>query len=68
MLDWVEKVIHWELCKKVNFERTTKWYMHKTKFVKENETHKLLWDFEMQTGQLTSASNDDIKKIRKSAE
>ena len=27
--DWVEKGIHWELCKRLNFDHTTKWYMHK---------------------------------------
>ena len=26
-LDWVGKVIHWELCKKLKFDHTTKWYI-----------------------------------------
>ena len=26
--DWVSKVIHWELCKKLKFDHTNKWYMH----------------------------------------
>ena len=26
--DWVEKVIHWELCKKFKFDHTNKWYVH----------------------------------------
>ena len=47
--DWVGKVIHWELCKKLNFDHSTKWYMHKPESVLENETHKILWDFEIQT-------------------
>ena len=25
--DWVGKVIHWELCKKLKFDRMNKWYM-----------------------------------------
>ena len=25
--DWVDKVIHWELCKKLKFNHTKKWYM-----------------------------------------
>ena len=25
--DWVEKVIHWEMCKKFQFDHTNKWYM-----------------------------------------
>ena len=26
--DWVDKVIHWELCKKLKFNHTNTWYMH----------------------------------------
>ena len=43
--DWVEKVIHWELCKKLKFD-------HTNKSVLENETHKLLRDFEIQMDHL----------------
>ena len=45
--DWMEKVIHWELCKKFKFNLTNKWYMYNPEFVLENETHKLLLDFEI---------------------
>ena len=45
--DWVGKVIHWELCKKLVFDHTTKWYMQKSESVLENETHKILWAFEI---------------------
>ena len=44
--DWVDKVIHWELWKRLNFDHTTKWYIHKPELVLENEIHKILWDFE----------------------
>ena len=37
--DWVGKVIHWELCKKFNFDCANKWYMHNPESVLENETH-----------------------------
>ena len=46
--DWVEKVVHWELCKKFPFVDTNKWYMYNIESVLENETHRLLWDFEIQ--------------------
>ena len=36
--DWAGKVIHWELCKKLKFEHTKKWYMHNPILVLEN-TH-----------------------------
>ena len=42
--DWIGKVIHWEMCKKFNFDHTNKWYMHNPAPLLENNTHKLLWD------------------------
>ena len=36
--NWVRKVIHWELCKKLKFHHTNKWYMNKPESVLENET------------------------------
>ena len=50
--DWVGKVIHWEMCKKFRFYHTNKWYMHNLAPVLENDTHKLLWDFNIQTDHL----------------
>ena len=47
--NWVSKVIDWELCKKLKSCLTTKWYMHKSESTQEKETHKSLWDFEVQT-------------------
>ena len=43
--DWVRKVINWKFYKKMKFHHTDKWDMHKT--VRENETHKILWDFKI---------------------
>ena len=45
--DWVAKVIHWELCKKLKFDHKSKWYMHNPESVLKNETYKLLCDFEI---------------------
>ena len=45
--DWVGKLIHWELCKKLKFDHMNKWYIHNQEFFLENEMHKLLWDFEI---------------------
>ena len=66
--DWVEKVIHWELCKKFKFEHTNKWYMHNPKSVLENEMLKLLWDFEIQTDHLISARRPDLVIVDKNKE
>ena len=53
--NWVGKVIHWEMCKKLKFDSTNKWYMHTPASVLENDTYKLLWDFDIQTDHLISA-------------
>ena len=45
-------MIHWEMCKKFKFVHTNKSYMHNIESVLENETHKILWDFVIQTDHL----------------
>ena len=65
-LAWLdEKVIHWEFCKRLEFDLTDKWYMHKLESVLENETHKILWDFEIQTDYLIPAIRKDLVLISK---
>ena len=39
--------------------------MHNPTFVLENKTHKLLWDFDIQTDNLISARRPDLKIINK---
>ena len=63
--DWVGRVIHWEMCKKFKFDHTNKWYMHNPAPVLENDTHKLIWDFNMQTDHLISARTPDLKINKK---
>ena len=58
--DWVGKVIHREMCKKSKFEHTNKWYMHSQAPVIENDTHKLVWDFDIHTDHLISAKRPDL--------
>ena len=65
---WVEKVIHWEMFKKLKFHHTNKWYMHKLASVLENETSKLRWDFEIQTDRLISARWPDLVIINSKKE
>ena len=70
--DWVGKVIHWEMRKKFKFDHTNKWYMHNPAPVQENDTHKLQWDFNIQTDHLIQARRPDLiiinKKKRKEKE
>ena len=62
--DWVGKVIHWEMCKKFKFGNANKWFMHNPAPVLENNTHKLLRDFDIQTDHLilTRPHNNQQKK------
>ena len=63
--DWVGKVVHWEMCRKFQFNHTKKWCMHNPAPVLENDSHKLLWDFSIQTDHLIPARRPDIKIINK---
>ena len=63
--DWVGKVIHWEMCRKFQFDHTNKWYMHNPAPVIENDSHKLLWDFNIQTDHLIPARRPDLIIINK---
>ena len=63
--EWVGKAIHWEICKKFKFDHTNKWYMHNPAAVLENDSHKLLWDFNIQTDHLIPARRPDLKIINK---
>ena len=58
--DWVGKVIPWEMCKEFKFDPTNKWYMHNPAPVLENNTHKLLWDFDIHTDHLIRARRPDL--------
>ena len=58
--DWVDKVIYWEMCKKFKFNHSNKWYMRNPAPVLENDTHKLLWNFDLQTDHLISDRRLDL--------
>ena len=64
-LDWVGKVIHWEMCKKFQFDHANKWYMHNPEPVLENDTHKLLWDFDIQRDNPIAARRSDLILTKK---
>ena len=56
--DWIREEIHRELCKKMKFDQTIKWYMNKPE--SENEKNIILSDFEIQTGHLIPARRPDL--------
>ena len=53
------------MCKKFKFDHTNKWYIHNPAPVLENDTHKLLSDFDIQTDHLISARRPDLIIINK---
>ena len=58
-------MIHWEMCKKFKFDHTNKWYIHNPAPVQENNTHKLQWDFVIQTDHLIPTRRPDLIIIKK---
>ena len=56
------------MCKKFKFDHTNKWYMHNPAPVLENDTHKLLRDFDIHTDHLISARRPDLIIINKKKE
>ena len=45
---------------KFKFDQTNKWYMHHQAAVLENDTHKLLRDYDIQTDKLISVRRPDF--------
>ena len=54
-LETTGMVIHWQL----KFDHSIQWYMHKLEPVLENETHKILCDFEIKTDHLILSRKPD---------
>ena len=57
------KVIHWKLYNRSKFDHSFKWYRYKPEFVQENETHKIIGDFEKQTDYLIQTKGSDVELI-----
>ena len=53
----------WELWKKLIFNLTTKWYMHKPESVLDMD--KILWDFESKIHQLIPTRRPDVTSVNK---
>ena len=65
--DRVGKVIHWEGCKKFEFDHKNTWFMHNPESVLENETHKNSLELIL-TDHLISARRPDLATINKKRE
>ena len=53
------------MCRKFQFNHTLKWYTHNPAPVLENDSHKLLWDFNIKTDHLISARRPVLMIINK---
>ena len=53
------------MCRKFQFDHTNKWFMHNPAPVIENDSHKLLWDFNIQTDNLIPIRRPDLIIINK---
>ena len=56
------------MCMKLKFDHTNKWYMYNPESVLQNEMHKVLWDFEIQTYHQISVRQQDLIIINEKRE
>ena len=63
--DNLEKIVHWKLARKSNFEGGDKWYEHEPECVLENEGYKILWDFSILTDHVIEAGRPDLIVVDK---
>ena len=49
----------------MKFDHTNKWYINKPESNMENETHKIRWDFQIQTDHLILARRPDLVIVTK---
>ena len=61
--DWVVMEIHWEMCKNLNLATPTNG--NNPAPVRENNTHKIPWDFDIHTDHLISDRRPDLIIINK---
>ena len=64
--NWVGRMVHRELCKRLNFDHTIKYYMHKPESVQEKmRCIKFSVIFKIQTDPLISARRPDLVLLKK---
>ena len=66
--NWMEKVIHWELCKRLKFDLSTELCIHKPESNLEIEKPKIQWDFEIHTDHLILAKRLELVRNNKKSE
>jgi len=61
----VTSAVHWSLCSLCGFSRSTEWWQHQPQPVLDNDSYKLLYDFNMYTDRRISARRPDIVCVDK---
>ena len=61
------KYIHWLLCGKYNIDRRDNWWKHSPDSIVENDSVKILWDFNIFVDHMIYARRPDIVVIDKGA-
>ena len=59
------KKVYWDICKRNRREHSEKWYEHAPERAVENEKIKVLWDINIQCGNLIEAGRPDLIVIDK---
>ena len=55
----------WERCQRLKLEHTDKLYIHKPESVQENETHEILWDYEIEKNHSILTKRPNLISINK---
>ena len=53
------------MCGKLNLKKSEKWYLHNPQTVRENVNHKLIWDMNIQRGNVIVERRPDIVILNK---
>jgi hypothetical protein len=64
--DKVASYLHWNILRNNGFDVKKNWYQHEPTAVAESATHKILWDFNIQTDNEIQARRPDIVVLKKS--
>ena len=63
--DNLGKIVHWKLARKCNFKAGDKWYEHEPEKSLDNEDHKVLWDFSIQTDHIIEVRRPNLVVVDK---
>ena len=63
--DSVGRFVHWQFCKKLEFNSARFCYEHEPESVTENENFKILWDFTIQCDHMIEARRPNIVVVDK---